>query len=271
VAVAAEKLRIVFMGKLLVGMSPYCFLEKEKAMRGLLALVGTAMLFAFQMQVTAADTAPADAKSLFNGKDLTGWKLRIRDKPRPSKWQVVAAVSLKAGEPGRFDAKDGQGILLCGDDGRGVDLISELEHGDCELWVEFTVPKGSNSGIYFQGQYEVQILDSFGKKDEELKYGDCGGIYNTAAPRKNASKAPGEWQTFHIVFRAPRFDSTGKKTENARFLKVVHNGVTIHENVEVAKPTTASLGGAEKPTGPLMIQGDHGPVAFRSIRMRLGH
>src|SRR5918911_3019200 len=98
------------------------------------------------------------------------------------------------------------------------------------LTLEFNVSKGSNSGVYFQGQYEVQILDSFGKKDKELKYGDCGGIYDTAAPRTNASKAPGEWQTFDVVFRAPRFDAAGKKTANAKFVRVAHNGTVIHEN-----------------------------------------
>jgi hypothetical protein len=158
-------------------------------------------------------------------------------------------------------------VLLNGGDGRGVDLLTTTEYGDCELHVEFTVSKGSNSGVYFQGQYEVQILDSYGKKDADLKYGDMGGIYNTAAPRKNASKAPGEWQAMEIRFRAPRFDGAGVKTENARFLRVVLNGTVIHENVEVKGPTTAALGGAEKPKGPLMLQGDHGPVAFRSLRI----
>src|SRR5438105_2164710 len=125
--------------------------------------------------------------------------------------------------PARFDFKEGTGLLLSGDDGRGVDLLSEVEHGDCEVHVEFTITKGSNSGVYFQGQYEVQIFDSFGKKDADLKYGDCGGIYNTAPPKTNVCKAPGEWQTFDVVFQAPRFDDAGKKTANARFVKVVHN------------------------------------------------
>jgi hypothetical protein len=101
-----------------------------------------------------------------------------------------------------------------------------------------------------------------------LKYGDCGDIYNTAAPRTNVCKAPGEWQTCDVVFRAPRFDASGKKTANARFVKVVFNGTVIHENVEVKGPTTASLGGAEKPEGPVMLQGDHGPVAFRNLRLK---
>jgi hypothetical protein len=206
---------------------------------------------------------------LFNGKDLTGWKLRTPESDkRKSKWTVAGGVKLQAGMPERLQAEPGSGVLLCGDDGRGIDLLSERQHGDCVLTVEFNVPRGSNSGIYFQGQYEVQILDSFGKKDADLKYGDCGGVYNTAAPRTNASKAPGEWQAFEIHFQAPRFDAAGKKTANARFLKVVHNGVVIHENVEVTRPTTAALGGAEKPLGPLMLQGDHGPVAFRNFRLR---
>jgi hypothetical protein len=170
--------------------------------------------------------------------------------------------------PSRFVLKDKAGILVNGDDGRGVDLLSEVQHGDCQLHVEFNVTKGSNSGVYFQGQYEVQILDSFGKKDKDLAYGDCGGIYNTAKPRTNASKAPGEWQTFDVTFQAPRFDDKKKKIANARFVKVIHNGKVIHENVEVKGPTTASLGGAERPLGPLMLQGDHGPVAFRNIVLK---
>lgn len=217
-----------------------------------------------------ADDAKEDSRLLFNGKDLTGWTFRGGEKAAgKSKWLVVSAVQLKEGMPARFDAKEGTGVLLSGDDGRGVDLLSDLEHGDCELHVEFTVTKGSNSGVYFQGQYEVQIFDSFGKKDADLKYGDCGGIYNTAPPKTNACKAPGEWQTFDVVFQAPRFDDASKKTANAKFVKVVHNGTVIHENVEVKGPTTASLGGAEKAKGPLMLQGDHGPVAFRNIRIKL--
>jgi hypothetical protein len=223
--------------------------------------------------MTGGLLAPAEEKKsegtpLFNGKDLKGWKYRGGDKAAArSKWSVVEAVALKEGKPERLEAMAGVGVLLNGDDGRGVDLLSEHEHGDCQLHVEFCVAKGSNSGVYFQGQYEVQIFDSFGRKDAELKYGDCGGIYNTAAPRTNASKAPGQWQTFDVTFQAPRFDEAGKKTANAKFIKVIHNGTVIHEDVEVKGPTTAALGGPEKPKGPLMLQGDHGPVAFRNLRI----
>jgi hypothetical protein len=216
----------------------------------------------------AEEKKAADGASLFNGKDLTGWKLRPGRDAKLSKWSVVSAVKLEEGMPTRLEGEKGTGILLNGDDGRGVDLLAEKPHGDCRLHVEFLIAKGSNSGVYFQGQYELQILDSYGKKDKELTFHDCGGIYNTAPPRKNACKAPGEWQTYDVIFQAPRFDADGKKTANAKFIKVVHNGEVIHENVEVKGPTTASLGGAEKPEGTLMLQGDHGPVAFRNLRLK---
>lgn len=236
-------------------------------MRGAIVMAVAALL-GVVLLAGAEDKKSAGAESLFNGKDLSGWKLRPGRDPKSSKWSVVSAVKLKEGMPERFEADKGEGVLLNGDDGHGADLLSEATHGDCELHIEFVVTKGSNSGVYFQGQYELQILDSFGKPDKELTYQDCGGIYNTAAPRKNASKAPGEWQTYDVIFLAPRFGEDGKKTAKAKFVKVVHNGVVIHENVEVEKPTTASLGGAEKPQGPLMLQGDHGPVGFRNIKMK---
>jgi hypothetical protein len=229
------------------------------------ALVAAGTLFA-PAQEKKSD---ARATELFNGKDLTGWKLRdAKAAERSNKWVVAADVKLKKGMERQFALEPGAGVLVNAGDGRGVDLLTESQHGDCELHIEFCVPQVSNSGVYFQGQYEVQILDSYGKKDEELLYGDCGGIYNTAAPRTNASRAPGVWQSFDVVFRAPRFDAAGKKRTPARFVRVLHNGILIHENVDVKGPTTASLGGAEKPEGPLMLQGDHGPVAFRNIRMK---
>jgi hypothetical protein len=105
---------------------------------------------------------------------------------------------------------------------------------------------------------------------------ECGGIYprwiNEAnveghSPRVNASKPPGEWQSFDIDFRAPRFDAGGKKIENARVVKVVHNGKLIHENVELKGPTRGGMANDEKAVGPLRLQGDHGPVAYRNIRI----
>ena len=157
-------------------------------------------------------------------------------------------------------------MLVNGDKGRTGNVFSKHEHGDVMAAVEFMVPRGSNSGIYFQGRYEIQILDSHGKAN--LTHGDNGGIYQRwangkgfggAAPMMNASKLPGEWQKFIVTFRAPRFDKSGKKIENARFVKVIHNGRLIHHNVEVTGPTRSAGFNDEKPTGPVMLQGDHGP------------
>lgn len=105
---------------------------------------------------------------------------------------------------------------------------------------------------------------------------DCGGIYERwandrgydgVAPRVNACKPAGEWQTVEAVFRAPRFDAAGRKTENARFKRVELNHVLIHEDVEVTGPTRGSHYEDEQPYGPLIAQGDHGPVAFRNVRI----
>jgi hypothetical protein len=142
------------------------------------------------------------------------------------------------------------------------------------------IPKGSNSGIYFQGRYEIQVYDSFGVAKDKYPGIECGGIYprwidnkemEGHTPRVNASRRPGEWQGFDVIFRAPRFDAAGKKTANARFVKVIHNGQVIHENIEVSGPTRAAPFEDEKALGPLMFQGDHGPVAYRGVCVaRLG-
>ncbi len=176
----------------------------------------------------------------------------------------------------------GDTILFNGAEGKSTNMVSKGDHGDVEVEVEFMIPKSSNSGIYLMSRYEVQILDSYGKPDNGLAYGDCGGIYERwddtkpkgsegyegTAPATNASTAPGTWQTFSISFRAPRFDATGKKTENARFVKVVHNGVVIHEDVEVTGPTRGGAAGPEIARGTITVQGDHGPVAFRKFLVR---
>ena len=218
-------------------------------------------------------SGPAAGKSqvLFDGKDLAAWR-----KPT-GEWLVAQSVALDPADPGKFTITPGQGVAVNGAGGRAAELVTEAEFSDLEAHVEFCVPKHSNSGVYLMGRYEIQIYDSFGVAQDQYPGIECGGIYprwvngqnvDGHAPRVNVSKPAGQWQTFDIVFRAPRFDASGKKIANAQFVKVVHNGVVIHENVELNGPTRSTLWEDEKPTGPLRFQGDHGPVAYRNVRVK---
>jgi len=206
-------------------------------------------------------------------------------KPQAGNWQIVGDVNMdrhldvheKNKKPVVTTSK-GTGILINLNDEKKKDqLITNFEHGDIDLELEFMIPKGSNSGIYLQGRYEVQLLDSWGIK--KPAYSDLGGIYRNwekeplkiymgKAPTTNAAKAPGLWQTMKISFIAPRFDDKGQKISNARFNKVEINGIRVHDNVEVPLPTGGPIENNEKASGPLMIQGDHGSVAFRNIKYR---
>ena len=218
--------------------------------------------------LAAAPAGDKGGMALFNGKDLTGWK--FRDPDGAAAWKVVSDVRLDPTDPKKLVGSStgaATGALLRGPVDHGSDIYTDQTFGDCDLHVEFMVPKGSNSGVYLLGEYEVQVLDSFGRPDNKLTQADVGAIYSAAKPTKNASKAPGEWQTFDISFQAPRFDASGKKTQNARFLTVKLNGQEIQKDVEVKGPTGGQLSNEEKPTGPLLLQGDHGIVAFRNIQI----
>lgn len=202
----------------------------------------------------------------FNGRDLTGWKAKDEAK---AKWVVVPGTpTLDTANPAAFSTngilKDDSPPALA--NSPGSDLYTAEKFGDGRYEVEFMVPKGSNSGVYLMGEYEVQVLDSFGKPGDKLTQGDLGALYSAAAPKVNAAKKPGEWQSLVIDFQAPRFVD-GKKTANAKFVKVTLNGTVLHENVEMKGPTPGGLTGKEASTGPLMFQGDHGPVAYRNIRI----
>ena len=216
-------------------------------------------------RLDAADPKPVEP---FNGKNLSGWKLKGNEKK--SFWQA-APVQVDPKYPKALVVVPPQTMqvlhpALANLASGGVDIFTEKKFGDCTIEVEFMVPKGSNSGIYLMGEYEVQILDSYGKPDDKLGQGDLGALYSAAAPKKNAAKKPGEWQKFVIDFQAPKFEKD-KKTANAKFVKVVLNGVVLHENVEMKQQTPGGLTGKEAATGPLMFQGDHGPVAFRNIKI----
>lgn len=228
-------------------------------MKSLIALVVVlAGTFAF------ADEAP------LIGKDLSGWKLKNE---KANLWKVVGAVKLDEKNPKQLEpsGEPGETPILVNDlkeKQHGCDIYTVKEFGDCQLSVELMVPKGSNSGLYLMGRYEVQVLDSYNKTKPGK--GDLGGIYNTKEPSAEGylAKAPGEWQTMEIIFVAPRFDAAGNKTANAKFASVKLNGKEIHKDVEVPKPTGGQLSSKEAPTGPIMFQGDHGPVAFRNLRVK---
>lgn len=215
-------------------------------------------------------------RPLLNGKDLAGWRGQT---PGENQWHTTAAIMWdRLLGPTRLTAVPGRvpgGTMLNGN-GRTVNLVTEEKFGDMELYLEFMIPKGSNSGVYLHGLYEVQVFDSYGSS-EPVTSSDCGGIYHRwienkgvggSAPSRNASRRPGEWQSFYIWFRAPRFDASGKKTENARFIRVVHNGLSIQSDVEVEGGTRAHMEIPEAATNPLMLQGDHGPVAYRNMYWR---
>jgi hypothetical protein len=173
----------------------------------------------------------------------------------------------------------GTDVIVNGPIGKTRNLLTKQDFGDVEAHFEFKVPKNSNSGIKLEGLYEIQIQDSFGIAKPKASH--SGGIYPRAEmlpryhhidegvpPRVNAAKKAGEWQTLDLVFRAPRFDADGKKIKNARFDKVVLNGQVIHDGVEVKTPTGHAWRLKEVARGPILLQGDHGPVAFRKIRVR---
>lgn len=185
---------------------------------------------------TLGAKAPEGAVILFDGKDTDAWKDGAK---------MTESGLLKAGVTSKevFDA--------------------------FQIHIEFRTPfkpfaRGQgrgNSGFYAQGRHEVQILDSFGLKGEN---NECGGIYTIASPAQNMCFPPLSWQTYDIDFTPAEFDAEGKKTKNA-LISVKHNGVLIHENVELTHATTASPLKEGKESGPVYLQ-DHGnPVVYRNI------
>ena len=226
-----------------------------------------------RVQELSMDVLPFTKMKLL---DMSGFQ------PVADNWQVVGDVYVDQTKKRTFVSSPGTGILLNTPvKGMKENLFTKFEHGDMEIEFDVMMPIHSNSGMYFQGRYEIQLLDSWGKP--EAKHSDIGGIYQRwdktrekgkrgydgHPPRINAAKAPGLWQHFKIIFHAPRFDDAGNKIKNASFKEVWLNGVLLHENQEVTGPTRSGAFEDEKPLGPLMIQGDHAAVALRNIKYKL--
>lgn len=205
-----------------------------------------------------AAKAPEGAIVLFDGTDATvgNW---TATNGQPTKWKLV---------DGALESVRGAGYIQ-----------SKQQFGSCQLHIEFATPKVAkgngqgrgNSGVFLMGQYEVQVLDSY----ENTTYpdGQCGALYGRAKPLVNASRKPGEWQTFDITFHRPRFDEKGNVTRRAKF-HVYHNGELIHDHVELSGGTgwrgPHSISEYQKHgvKGPIQMQ-DHGnPVRFRNIWVR---
>ncbi len=211
-------------------------------------------------------------RPLLNGKDLAGW----HGLPgAPNEWFTTGAVHWKrVFNPTHLTADHAPGDrIVNGPLNKTTNLVTDDKFGSFELYLEFMIAKGSNSGVYLNGLYEVQIFDSYGFEGP-LTVGDCGGIYEHGdgtggvPPVRNACRAPGEWQSLHIWFAAPRFGETGRKTQNARVFRVLLNQLLVQENVELTGPTRSSLEIAEAMQNPLMLQGDHSAIAYRNIYMK---
>jgi hypothetical protein len=196
--------------------------------------------------------APSDAVVLFDGKDLSEWAQKDGS---PAKWKVGS---------GYFETVPKSGYIY-----------TKKAFGHCQLHVEFATPSPAvgqgqdrgNSGVFLMGLYEIQVLDSYNNKT--YADGSAAAVYGQYPPLVNASRPPGQWQTYDIVFRAPKFGGDGKVLRKARFT-VFHNGVLVQDNVEVQGTTSTDKpeynAGPEKL--PLALQDHNHPVRFRNIWVR---
>jgi len=214
-----------------------------------------------------------DVASVFKNDQLVMQLKKIhRQSKTLGKEPPADAVVLFDGTKATFE-KHWQGKARMSDDGLLMQgAISKDKFTDFTMHIEFRLPykplaRGQgrgNSGLYLQGRYEVQMLDSFGLSG---KSNECGGIYGVAQPAVNMCYPPLTWQTYDIDFTAARFDENGKKTADAR-MTVYHNGVKIHDNVKLPGPTAAAKVKNEQGPGPIYLQ-DHGnPVRYRNIFVR---
>jgi hypothetical protein len=217
-------------------------------------------------------------KALLNGKNLDGWKYKF---DANAGWVATRGVFWGgSNKPEQLRAMPKAGDRIVNSLGKpSSDIFTKEKFGDVELYLEFLMPANSNSGVYLQGLYEIQLWDSFGRDLSEHITNMCGAVYHYTkqidnqyvggvAPKVRAERPAGQWQSLQIWFEAPRFDSKGKKIANAKFVRVLLNGVLIQENVEREGPTRACMDIPEAAKNPLMLQGDHGKAAFRNIYIR---
>ncbi|MBM3474209.1 MAG: DUF1080 domain-containing protein [Armatimonadetes bacterium] len=180
--------------------------------------------------------------SVLNGTDFAGWKPR---------WGETT---------GNWTVKDGALQTT----GGNTDLVSEWTFLDYDLHIEFSYPKGSNSGVYFQGRYEIQVLDSFGGPVESHQ---CGALYGIQAPKENVTKPAGEWQSFDVSFKSATLDDNGRVVP-AR-ISITHNGVLTIKDAAIPHATGGEMDRNYLQPGPIMLQGTHGTVSYRNIRVKV--
>jgi hypothetical protein len=205
---------------------------------------------------TLGANPPAGATVLLDGTSLDGWnQVKSSEGKTPVEVPTVA-----------WKLVDGDAMEVVAGTGS---VVTKKKFVDFRLHLEFRTPfmpeeRGQgrgNSGVYLQGRYEVQVLDSYGLSGED---NECGGIYKVARPRINMCAPPGQWQTYDVMFSAPRFDAAGAKTRDAR-VTVLHNGVIIHEDLVLPGPTAGGMDMDVQKPGGLFLQ-DHGnPVQYRNI------
>ncbi len=205
-------------------------------MKNTLALLALATLtFAAPPALPAADVE-AGFVPLFNGQDLTGWKLRHPNGHHS--WTVEPGGILKN------TVENGQ---------HGTDLVTEKKFWNFTVRYEYMTPENSNSGFYLRGRHEIQILGDY--KSGEATITGNGSIYNFKAPDKFITKPAGEWQTAEATIIGNR-------------ITVIMNGVKIHDNVECNRATGSEIDDKVNEPGPIFLQGDHGTVSFRNIRIK---
>ena len=188
---------------------------------------------------------------LFNGHDLDNW------------------VSRKTGGKAEWNVHDG---IMTIEPGTG-DIYTKEEFGDFMLHAEFCCPvlygedgvlKRGNSGIYLQGAYEIQVINSYDRGEVNGQF--CGSVYQISPPRENASTPPGTWQTYDIIFRAAKLGENGEVVSPAA-VTIIHNGVVIQNNVEFDKATPSGINDHPVERGPIMLQAHNDIVHFRNIRI----